>query len=78
MIKITLLPTKVVKNLDLVNDQILEAWYINERLLKKNELWYPGLGGWVGGMGEEKKGGKREDDGFRFCSFNNYDLTRFN
>ena len=23
-------------------------------------------------------GGKREDDGFRFCSFNNFDLTRFN
>jgi len=53
--------------------------YINERLLK-NEL-YPGFGGWVGGMGEEKGrmgGGKREDDGFRFCSFNNFDLTRFN
>ena len=37
---------------------------------------------WFGRDGGGKKGrmggGKREDDGFRFCSFNNFDLTRFN
>jgi len=29
-------------------------------------------------VGRRDGGGKREDDGFRFCSFNNFDLTRFN